>query len=192
MSIKSPIESLLFISNKPLSVKQLAQIFNCKNEEILMIMDELTEKYNNENSGIHILRHKSWTSGGTKFQMSTNPVNASVVGEFIKEEMSGELTKPSLETLTIIAYRGPISKTEIEQIRGVNCSLILKNLLLRGLVEVREDKEKMADYYNFTPEFLRHLGIDKIEELPDYERLSGSEVIDEMLLGETNHEFVIH
>lgn len=116
--MRSQIESLLLISHRPLSAKQLAEIFKVDIDEILKIMDELMEKHNIEESGIHILRNKGWTNGGAKFQMSTNPMNASIVGEFIKDEVSTELTKPSLETLTIIAYRGPISKAEIEQIRG--------------------------------------------------------------------------
>lgn len=181
MSMKSKIESLLFISNRPLSIKQIAEFLGERKELVAEELKNLIGSYNTEGKGIHIMEIKGWTTGGKKYQLITNPNNSDVTERFVKEELSGELTRPSLETLTIIAYRGPISKAEIEQIRGVNCSLILKNLLLRGLIEERDDKEKMANYYNITSEFLRHLGVHKVEELPDYERLSGSEVIDKML-----------
>jgi len=171
MSIKSQIETILFISNRAISVKELAKIFNVGSDEIMKIMDELMIEYNNENRGIHIIKHKGWTSKSADFQMATNPQNADLAVKFVKDEMSGELTRPSLETLSIIAYRGPVSKTEIEQIRGVNCSLILKNLLVRGLVEVKEDKEKMISIYNITAEFLKHLGVADVSNLPNYERL---------------------
>ncbi len=180
--MKSKIESLLFISNRPLSIKQIAEFLGEKSEMVSQEMKNLLENYNSEYSGIHIMEIKGWTTGGTKYQLITNPNNSDVAEKFVKEELSGELTRPSLETLTIIAYRGPISKAEIEQIRGVNCSLILKNLLLRGLIEERDDKEKMANYYNITSEFLRRLAVHKVGELPDYERLSGSEVISKYLV----------
>ncbi|MFC1613610.1 SMC-Scp complex subunit ScpB, partial [Patescibacteria group bacterium] len=160
--IKSKIETILFISNRSISVKELSKIFSVGSDEIIKIMDEFMKEYNTENSGIHIIKHKGWMPKSAGFQMVTNPQNADLSRQFVKDEMSGELTRPSLETLSIIAYRGPVSKTEIEQIRGVNCSLILKNLLVRGLIEVKEDKEKMISIYNITAEFLKHLGVNDI------------------------------
>jgi len=73
--------------------------------------------------------------------MTTAKESSEIVEKFLKEELTGEMTRPQLETLTIIAYRGPMTKMEIEQIRGVNCSLILRNLLMRGLVEAKLDKK---------------------------------------------------
>jgi segregation and condensation protein B len=81
------------------------------------------------------------------------------------------LTQPSIETLTIIAYRGPISKAEIEKIRGVNCSLILRNLMIRGLVDFDIDKNNGQELYNVTVDFLQYLGLNTVEDLPDYMRL---------------------
>lgn len=170
--MKSKIESLLFVSPKPISINQLAEIFNVDKTEILKIGDELMLKYNTADNGINIIKHKGWTEGGTKLQMTASPANGEVVREFLKEEMNSELSRPSLETLTIIAYRGPISKAEVEQIRGINCSMILKNLSIRGLVEVKEDHNMLTSYYNITPDFMRYLGISDVRQLPDYERLS--------------------
>ena len=104
-----------------------------------------------------------------------------MVQEFIKDETSGELTRPSLEALTVIAYRGPVSKIDLDRIRGVNCALILRNLMLRGLVEAKNDKKKSETYYNITLDFIRFLGISDIKELPDYERLSKDDTIDRVL-----------
>lgn len=174
MSIKSQIESLLFISAKPISIKQLAELVGKSEEEIKTAGDELEEEYKSSQRGVQIIRN------GSKYQMVSSPDNAKLVQEFIKDETTGELSRPSLETLTIIAYRGPISKTDLDHIRGVNCSLILRNLLIRGLIEAKSDK-KGETYYNVTFDFIRFLGINDISELPDYIKLSHIETIDKML-----------
>ncbi|MBT7553409.1 SMC-Scp complex subunit ScpB, partial [bacterium] len=96
---------------------------------------------------------------------------------------TGELSKPSLETLTIVAYRQPIAKEELEQIRGVNCSVILRNLLIRGLVEARESKGDLVPMYSVTIDFLRHLGIDSVEQLPDFAKLNSNENLQALIEG---------
>ncbi|TFG35175.1 MAG: hypothetical protein E4H47_02040, partial [Parcubacteria group bacterium] len=79
------------------------------------------------------------------------------------------------------AYRGPITKADLDAIRGVNCSLILRNLMIKGLVEQREDKEKMAIFYHVTFDFLKYLGITETKELPDFEKLNKDENIEKIL-----------
>ncbi|MFA6098748.1 MAG: SMC-Scp complex subunit ScpB [Patescibacteria group bacterium] len=175
MKTKSLIESLLFISGKPLSVGKLSEILKKDKQEIETAAEELMAELNTEAKGIHIQK------AGSSYQMATNPQNTYIVKDFIKSEQTGELTKPSLETLTIIAYRGPITKAELEQIRGVNCSLIIRNLLIKGLVEAKEDREKMATTYNTTFDFLRFLGLNRVEELPDYEKLNSNENLKKLL-----------
>jgi segregation and condensation protein B len=175
MSIKSKIESLLFISAKPMTVKQLSDLINKDAKEIKAAGDELVEDYKNNNKGIQIIKN------GSKYQMVSSPDNAKLVQALIKDETTGELTRPSLETLTIIAYRGPISKIDLDRIRGVNCALILRNLLLRGLIESKHDKKKKENYYNITFDFIRYLGNNDIRELPDYERLHKDDTLDRML-----------
>jgi len=113
--------------------------------------------------------------------MVSAPENSSLVRDFIKDETTGELTRPSLETLTIIAYRGPISKLDLERIRGINCSLILRNLLIRGLIEAKTDRKKNEIYYNITFDFIRFLGINDVNQLPDYERLNKDDTLDRIL-----------
>lgn len=147
-----------------------------KKEAVEKAVEDLCSHYSaKEDSGIII------TKIGDKVQMATTPSNAKVIQKFIKEETEGELTKVSLETLTIIAYRGPVSRAEIEQIRGVNCAIILRNLLIRGLIESKEDKKKMQTIYNISFDFLRFLGISNAKELPNFESLNSAENLQKIL-----------
>ncbi len=178
--MKTKIESLLFISPKPLSVKEIVSFFNKNGEKITAneveeVINTLKQKYNTEDSGVRIAQ------SGMEIQMVTAPVSAELVKKFTKDDMTGELTPASLETLTVIAYRGPIAKAELEQIRGVNCSLIIRNLLIRGLIDFEENKENSQNYYQVTIEFLKHLGLNTVNELPDYERLNKVDNLEQYL-----------
>ena len=175
MSIKSKIESLLFISSKPLAASLLADLLKTEKKQVIAAADELMENYKNSQAGTQIIKD------GAKYQMVSAPANAKVIQAFIKDETTGELTRPSLEALTIIAYRGPVSKIDLDRIRGVNCALILRNLLLRGLIEAKFDKKKKETYYTATFDFIRFLGLSNLKDLPDYERLHQDDTIDKML-----------
>ena len=178
--LKTKIESLLFISNKPFTIKEIVSFLN-KNgekttkEEVEQFVEELKTKYNQEGNGIQIVQ------SGDDIQMVTNPLAAELVKNFLNEDMTGELTPASLETLTVIAYRGPISKTELEQIRGVNCTVIIRNLLIRGLIDFTEDKDKLQTYYQVTVDFLKYLGLNTVKDLPDYEKLHHVENLEQFL-----------
>ena len=177
MSLRNKIESLLFISTKPMSVKDLEKMIGAGRENIEKALGELQEKYNNDESGLWILENKKVKQ--KQYQMATSPDVRAVVEKFVKEEVTGELTRASLETLTIIAYRGPMTRPEMEQIRGVNCSQILRNLLIKGLVEVEERNKE--PYYSVSLDFLKHLGVNKVDELPDYDKLHQHEGLEEFL-----------
>jgi segregation and condensation protein B len=161
--MKNVIESLLYISGRPLSFKELAKLTNQKISDIEAAVKELIDEYNLKDGGIKIIQN------GNQVEMVTNPKNAEIVQKFLQEELTGELTPASLETLSIIAYRQPITREELEQIRGVNCAIILRNLMIRGLID--EEKENGKILYRVSLDFLRHLGISDVKELPDYERL---------------------
>lgn len=173
MQLKAKLESILFISNRPLSIKKLAELTNGAVADVEVTLKELEEQYNSKESGVNLLRV------GKEYQLSTAPDASRLARDFVREELTGDLTKPQLETLTVIAYRGPISKPELEQIRGVNCSLILRNLMIRGLVE--ESAEKGEIRFNITMDFLRHLGLRSASELPDYEKLNSNESLQKFL-----------
>lgn len=177
--IKNKIESLLFISHKPLAIGELAKLVGASKEEVDTAIKELMIDYIERRGGISINNIED------KYQMTSADENAELIGKFLNTEMTGELSRPSLETLTIIAYRGPISKVELELIRGVNCSMILRNLLMRGLIESREDKDKGVLVYQITFDFLKFLGVDSVLDLPDFERLSRSNNLEKLLQGLT-------
>lgn len=173
--LRRDLESLLFVSPRPLSVQKLAQLTGASAEEVERALTELTAEWNQETRGIQLQRV------GRQVQLVSNPLAAKLVTRFLKEEQSGELTDPAIETLTIIAYRGPITKSDLDQIRGVNCSLILRHLLVRGLVEAEEDRANLVTRYRVTFDFLRFLGVRSVEELPDYEKLRHDPNLRELL-----------
>ncbi|MDO8499793.1 MAG: SMC-Scp complex subunit ScpB [bacterium] len=175
MSLQTQLETILFVASKPLGFKKIAKVLNAPSEEIESALSALRAKYNKADSGIIILQNND------EWQMGSNPDNRETAENFIKSEVAGDLTRPQLETLTVIAYRGPITKPELEQIRGVNCSLILRNLMLRGLVKETEDSANLLSTYAVTMDFLRHLGVNNLHELPDYEVLNTNEAIGDML-----------
>lgn len=168
------IESVLLASAKPVSVSTLKALLDASSEVLREAIDDAKVRFNTETSGIHLIEHEG------KLQFVTNPSQAALVAALVKEEVSGELTRPSVETLTIIAYRGPITKPEIEQIRGVNCSLIIRNLLVRGLIDEADDLERLQPVYTVSSDFLRHLGLHSIADLPEYAALSVHEKITEL------------
>ena len=183
MNLVSKIESILFVASKPLSFKELAKATQVHEEEVQSAVEELKLKYNSENSGIVLLFLED------KLQMATTPENKEAVDLFIKTEASGELTKAQLETLTVIAYRGPITRPELEQIRGVNCALIIRNLLLRGLIEEQDSENKILPTFSLSFEALRHLAVNTSAELPNYNELHTHEFVEKILNdGKQNQE----
>lgn len=178
----SIIESLLLAVGRPLSMKELSNFLSISETDWPDIISALQDKHNQVNSGIHV------AVNNRQIQLITNPNNGKILQQYFKDELSGELTKPSVETLTIIAYRQPISKEELEQIRGVNCSLILRNLLIRGLIEANEDTDNLATTYSVTMDFLRHLGIASVQELPDYEKLNSDINLQKFLESSLNND----
>ncbi|OGY42646.1 MAG: SMC-Scp complex subunit ScpB [Candidatus Buchananbacteria bacterium RBG_13_36_9] len=182
MSLKSKIESILFISVRPLSSTKIAELVAADKEEVKQELDNLFTEYNQKDKGINLQKI------GSNYQMVSNAENSKLVSEFLKEEVTGELTPASLETLTVIAYRGPITRAELEMIRGVNCSIILRNLSIRGLIEEIEDKKNLVTKYQMSFDFLKHLGITESSQLPDYEKLNSQEAIEKLLSQRQNQD----
>jgi len=175
MSLKSQLESLLFVAIKPLAIKELAVLTNTKTKEVEEALQTLETEYAETERGLSLIKNNN------QYQLTTAPANAALVQEFLKDETNGELSQPSLEALTIIAYRGPIGKLELEKIRGVNCSLIIRNLLLRGLIEEKYDKAKDENFYTVTHDFVRFLGIRSVNDLPEYKKLGADEAVNQTI-----------
>ena len=129
MNIKSIIESLLFSSGEPVSIKKLAKILKKDENLIKKEIQSLGSEYLDNNRGLQIIKKAD------KVQLVSSSQNSQYVKELIKDEISDDLSTVSLETLAIIAYKGPITRTEVEEIRGVNCSFTIRKLLIRGLIE---------------------------------------------------------
>jgi segregation and condensation protein B len=158
-----------------LALKELSILLAVESREIEAALRELANQYEIEGRGLRII------SQGEKFQLASAPESAEVIKKFLQNETAGELTQPSLEALTIIAYRGPISKFDLERIRGVNCSLIIRNLMLRGLIEEKFEKSRNENLYSVSLEFVKFLGLSRLEDLPDYEGLRNNQALNEFL-----------
>lgn len=163
-NLTSKIESILFVSAKPLKAKDLAKILNLEVAEIEASLKELAISH--EDSGILLLE-----SAG-EWQFATNSKNSTEVKNYLNAELREKLTDATVETLAIIAYRQPISKGEIEAIRGVNCQYSLRHLLIRGLIhKIPNPSDARQIFYETTLEFLEHLGIKSSRDLPDFKTL---------------------
>lgn len=169
------IEALLFVATKPMKPKQIAAALSAQIVDIDAALVELGAARNIDASGIHLV------IGDEGAMFATNPVFAEVAATLAKEDIEPELTRPSLETLTIIAYRGPMTKPEIEAIRGVNCTLILRNLLMRGLITEEDHAIKLQPVYAMSNDALRVLGLHSVEELPEYDALHANAKVDALL-----------
>lgn len=167
---RAHLEALLFASAKPFTIKTLAKLLQTDDEQVRVWIDELTALFEDRESGVRLVK------SGAEVQLMTAPQARALVEQFLKEEITGELTRPQLETLTIIAYRGPISKPDIEQIRGINCTLILRNLQWRGLIAETEFSTSEIPSYRVTLDFVRYLGLSSIEQLPQFAELNVCEI----------------
>lgn len=165
------LESLLLISGEPLSYARLAKIAGVEESQVREAAALLVEKYTKDaQRGIMVIANNN------QLLLATKPENAKYIEALTKSALQENLSKAGLEVLSIIAYRSPITKAEIEAIRGVNCSFTVRNLLLRDLIE-REGNPQDSRGYIYRPSFrfLETLGIGSVADLPDYATLSQDE-----------------
>lgn len=178
--LKSVLESLLFVSGEPVTVQKLAKICQITKNEAEEALAEL-EKEHQEGRGLRVLSKEG------SYQLASSPQNTQFVNQLVSGELNADLSRSSIETLSIVAYRGPITRAQIEAIRGVNSSYILRSLLMRGLVERKETRDIRGYIYEISFDFLKYLGIQKASELPDWEALSKNEKVSELFsLSEKN------
>ena len=181
MNIESVIESLLFISGEPMNFKKLAKIIAVKESDIKLFAEKLSAEYSKSDRGLKIVIKDG------RVQMVTSGENSLFVEKYLKADIEGELSRAALEVISIVAYRGPISRAEIEEIRGVNCSFTLRHLAIRGLVErISNPNDARAYLYRISFDFLKKLGIEKAEDLPKYNELREKKIF------EKNDENVIN
>jgi len=160
LSLEAQIESILLFKNEPVSISELANWLEISKDDIKSSLVNLEDLY--KDRGIVII------SLGEKVSFGTHPEASNLIEGLQKEEFSKSLGKAGLETLAIILYKGPISRREVDHIRGVNSSFIVRNLLIRGLIERHEDGSARSHSYKPTLKLLEYLGVRKQEDLPEY------------------------
>jgi segregation and condensation protein B len=164
MQLSSKIEAILFYKGEPVSAKKLAILLETNEQEINNAILQLKNSLSGR--GITLL------SKDGEYMLGTSAEVSDIIDRVAKEELSKDIGNAGLETLSIILYKGPISRSEIDYIRGVNSTFILRNLLIRGLVErIPNPKDSRSYLYKTTFDLLSFLGISDINELPDKERI---------------------
>jgi segregation and condensation protein B len=161
ITLDQKLEAILFYRGEEVSLNFLVKILAVKKSKILEAADVLERRL--ENSALGILKN------GEKFLLITRKDFSKIISQLKGEENLGELSASALETLSIILYKGPISKSEIDQIRGINSSHILRNLLIRGLVERKNILGK--NVYTETFDLMRYLGVEDKKDLPGYDKV---------------------
>ena len=177
MNLESKIEAILFWKGEPVSRKKLVEILSAQggsasggkvgqseiNESIEKIKESLKQR------GIVLIEKDD------EIMLGTAPEFASLIEDLQKEELNKELSKASLETLSIVLYKNGVSRAEIDYIRGVNSSFTLRALSIRGLIEKTVDENDNRRYiYKPSFELLSYMGIKSVAELPDYSEVSSS------------------
>lgn len=162
-SLKRVIEALVFASDKPLSIQQIRDIIGDIDSRVIRrLINELMQQYSESQTSFGITE----IAGG--FQFTTNPAYGRWLKRLYNIRQKDYLTGPSLETLAIIAYRQPVTKTDIENIRGVNIDGVINNLLQKGLIRITGRKEVVGRpfLYGTTSLFLQYFGLNSLQELP--------------------------
>lgn len=163
--IKAILESLLFINERPIETAELTQTLEMGKKEIESALDELAFEYKQRESGICIVK----VAGG--YQMCTSSDNEFWVKKMYRERSKQKLSTASLETLAIIAYKQPVTRVEIESIRGVNVDGVVRKLSDLGLIKIAGRKEVVGKpfLYITTRNFLEYFGINSLKDLPKLE-----------------------
>jgi len=164
--LERELEAVLFVSGDGLAADYLAEKFGVSAKEIDAAMERLKEKYSGE-CGIHLIKYRK------NYQFSSNPAHATRISEVLNPIKERNLTRAALETMAIVAYKQPITRLEIDEIRGVDSTYSVQILVNNNLIEVIGRKEALGKplLYGTTDEFLKRFELDDINNLPSYEEL---------------------
>jgi len=163
LPLAAMVESLLFVSSEPAPVSRIAEALDVSVEQVEDVLAELKDTSKNGASrGLRIQRR------GDKVQLTTRPECAPYVEKFLGLTLTSRLSKPALETLAIVVYQQPVTRPEIEMVRGVNCDGVIQTLLSKGLIEevARLETAGRPIQYGTTFAFLQHFGLRSLDELP--------------------------
>jgi len=159
--VRAALEAVLLVVDEPVAEVVLAQVVERPTEEVAGLLRELAAEYDAQGRGFELRN----VSGG--WRLYTRAACAPYVERFVRDGQQARLTQAALETLAVVAYRQPVSRSRVAAIRGVNVDAVMRTLVSRGLVtEVGTERETGALLYGTTPYFLERLGIASVEELP--------------------------
>ncbi|MEA3328055.1 MAG: SMC-Scp complex subunit ScpB [Chloroflexota bacterium] len=166
------IEGLLFVSSGLVSIHQLSKTLEIKEKEVESCLLELENYYKENGHGLRLMRVKN------KVQLTTDPAISETVEKFLGLQAPSTLSQAALETLAIVAYKQPVTRPQVDVVRGVNSDSVLRNLLFKGLIEDlgRADTPGRPIYYGTSPVFLQYFGLESIDDLPfvDFDALEES------------------
>lgn len=156
------IEALLFVSSGLVGINQLSKALEMTDREVETALADLEAHYAMGGHGLRLMRVKS------RVQLTTDAALSKTVEEFLGLEATSTLSRAALETLAIIAYKQPITRPEVDVIRGVNSDGVMRTLLSKGLIEElgRAETPGRPIYYGTSPEFLQYFGLESLEALP--------------------------
>ncbi len=176
VNYKSVIESILFASGEAVSAKKISQVLDLPLNWIKEILRDLMDQYNQEGRGIHLIEVND------TYQLTSNRENAPYLEKMFKVSRSKGLTSSALEVLAIIAYKQPITKGEIDYIRGVKSDKALQSLLDRQLIMEKGRLEKIGKpiIYGTTDTFLKTFNFSSIKELPDISQFENYKLFDQL------------
>lgn len=170
LEINALVEAILFVYPEPVSADQIAKILETTPRLVKKALEEIEALY--QGRGIRLQYHKN------KIQITSAPEAAPVLEKMLELETTTTLSQAALETLSIIAYQQPITRPQIDSIRGVNSDAVLRTLLTKGLIDDigRADGPGRPILYSTTPDFLKYFGLSSYDELPplDFEELQDS------------------
>lgn len=165
MSLDAKIEAILFFKAEPQTAEELAKYAGANEEEVEAALLLLERRL--EGGGVALVR------SGAAVELRTSAGTSALIEKIQKEELAKDLGRAGSETLSIILYRGPATRAEIDYVRGVNSTYILRNLLIRGLIEkVPNPKDQRSFLYQPTIELLSFLGVSHVRELPEFDKVA--------------------
>lgn len=161
-TIKGRIEAILFVAGDAVPVRDLARALQIGEGELDAVLCEMKDEYDYEQRGFLIKRF------GNNVQLATRPLYSEDVVRLLQPVQEQSLSQAAMETLAVVAYRQPVTRAEVEQIRGVKCDYSLQSLTMKGMIEEagRKDTIGRPILYRTTDRFLSHFGIRNLEELP--------------------------
>lgn len=168
---EAKLEAILFAYGEAIKIDRLSDFLKISKEELSDLVENLQKFYKSNKNGLQIVFK------GNTIQLVSNPMFGKDIAEFLDKRINEPLTRAAMEVLSIIAYRGPMTRSQIEHIRGVNCSFMIRNLAIRGLIEKGDNPASPRSYlYSVTGDFIKSMGIERIEQLPDFELLSKTDI----------------